>query len=187
MKIRLHRPVAAEMLIILKRQSMKAIIFSILLILTSLLPIVSVAQTACPVGVVPGSPQCGPDSGTSRGDSVAPPQPTGRWIKTWGAVVGSDEGKQGWTSTGKLNEEAAKQDALQKCFATGVHDCRVDMAYFNQCVAIAMPVNGGSSSIVTGKDEQVASGVALDRCKKKSASTCSIFFTECTEPFFEKF
>lgn len=50
------------------------------------------AQTACPNGVAPGSPQCGPDSGTSRGEiPLPPPQPTGEWIKTWGAIVNSRE------------------------------------------------------------------------------------------------
>lgn len=45
------------------------------------------AQTACPNGVAPGSPQCGPDSGTSRGEiPLPPPQPTGEWIKTWGQL-----------------------------------------------------------------------------------------------------
>lgn len=46
------------------------------------------SQTACPSGVAPGSPQCGPDSGTSRGDlSIPPPRPTGEWLKTWGQLL----------------------------------------------------------------------------------------------------
>lgn len=43
----------------------------VIFLLTSANSVLS--QTACPSGVAPGSPQCGPDSGTSRGDLPIPP------------------------------------------------------------------------------------------------------------------
>lgn len=58
-------------------------------------PFAAIAQTACPNGVAPGSPQCGPDSGTSRANP-APPQPTGRWIKTWGPWLRTPLGTWGF-------------------------------------------------------------------------------------------
>lgn len=59
-------------------------IFYILLTIGCGFPFSAFAQTACPNGVAPGSPQCGSDLGTSRAIPAAP-QPTGEWIKTWGA------------------------------------------------------------------------------------------------------
>lgn len=65
--------------------------FRFLFLLNLFLSGVAFGQTACAVGVAPGSPQCGPDSGTSRGDIPdPPPRPTGEWLKTWGAIAGSN-------------------------------------------------------------------------------------------------
>ncbi|MFC6838725.1 DUF4189 domain-containing protein [Xanthomonas theicola] len=139
------------------------------------------AQTRCPVGVQAGGAQCLPDD-----QERAPPRTTGEWIKTWGAIVGSVKGREGWSSNGKFTEEDARQDALKKCYSVGAEDCLVEMTYFNQCVAIADSISGGSS-IVTGKDESVASSRALADCKNKYSSQCSVKFTECTDPFFRKY
>ncbi|WP_454239189.1 DUF4189 domain-containing protein [Pseudomonas viridiflava] len=158
-----------------------------IVLLLAFIPLFAAAQTACPVGVAPGSPQCGPDSGTSRADS-APSRPTGEWIKTWGAIAGSAQGDQGWSSNGKYSENEASQDVLKKCTSSGATDCTVDLTYFNQCVAIAVPAQGGGKgSMFTGKDEQVASARALDQCKVGYGVTCSISFTDCTKPIFKKY
>lgn len=139
-------------------------------------------QTRCPTGVQAGGAQCLPDD-----EGSAPAQPTGEWIKTWGALVSSNQGHGAWTSTGKTSEDAARQDALGKCRSTGVGDCVVDMAYFNQCVAVAGSNGNSAGSIDTGKNESVASQRALDSCQKKAGFKCSVMYTDCTKPIFVKY
>lgn len=146
----------------------------------------SFAQTACPVGVAPGSPQCG--QGAADDLPAPPPRPAGEWIKTWGAIAGSVQGDQGWSSNGKYSENDAKQDVLNRCNSSGATDCKVDLTYFNQCVAIAVPAKGGGKgSIFTGKDEEVASSRALDKCHSGYGSRCTVSFTDCTRPVFKKY
>ncbi|PBP86167.1 hypothetical protein CCL22_02315, partial [Pseudomonas syringae] len=104
-----------------------------LLMLTAFAP--AFAQTACPGGVAPGSPQCGPDSGTSRADS-APARPTGEWIKTWGAIAHSRTTGEPGSAVGKLSEGEAEQAALRQCAIEGTSDCKVSLTYYNQCAAL---------------------------------------------------
>ncbi|WP_353949491.1 DUF4189 domain-containing protein [Xanthomonas indica] len=139
------------------------------------------AQTRCPGGVQAGSAQCLPD------EDSAPARPTGEWIKTWGAIVMSDAGQEGWSSVGKFSKDDAVQDALDKCHAVGVSDCSVKMTYFNQCVAIANPAKGVGSSIIAAKDEREAGELASEACSKRTGSQCFVKFTECTRPFFKKY
>lgn len=140
------------------------------------------AQTRCPVGVQAGNAQCLPDDE----EGTAPSRPTGEWIKTWGALVSSNEKVGAWSSNGKFTESDARQEALSACRSAGASDCNVDATYFNQCVAVVGSDERGVT-IGKGKNEKVASAVALDGCKKSSKSGCHVQFTECTDPFFRKF
>ncbi|WP_029413382.1 DUF4189 domain-containing protein [Paracidovorax oryzae] len=161
---------------------MKAAVFLAVWLAAVMGAIGAAAQTRCPSGVQAGGAQCLPDD-----EAAAPPRPTGEWVKTWGAMVSSNAGRGAWTSSGKTTEEAARQDALGKCRATGVRDCVVDMAYFNQCAAVAGANGGKAGSIDTGKDESVASQRAVESCEKKAGSKCSVLFVECSRPLFVKY
>lgn len=138
-------------------------------------------QTRCPVGTQAGSAQCLPDD-----EGSAPPRPTGEWIKTWGALVSSNQGHGAWTSKGKFTEDEARQDALGRCHSTGLSDCTVDATYFNQCVAVVTSAQRGGS-IVKAKSESIAKKAALKDCQKRGNSQCTVEFSDCTDPFFRKF
>ncbi|MFC3656831.1 DUF4189 domain-containing protein [Xanthomonas hyacinthi] len=138
-------------------------------------------QTRCPVGVQTGSAQCLPDE-----EGSAPPRPTGEWIKTWGALVSSNQGHGAWTSKGKFTEDEARQDALGRCHSTGLSDCTVDATYFNQCVAVVSSFQR-ELSIAKAKDESIAGKAALMDCQKRGNSQCTVEFSDCTDPFFRKF
>ncbi|MCF5955679.1 DUF4189 domain-containing protein, partial [Xanthomonas perforans] len=106
-----------------------------IILLLAVIPVFAFAQTACPVGVAPGSPQCGPDSGTSRGDIPAPPpRPTGEWIKTWGAIAIADNGDAGYTK-GRLTSKEAEDAALQNCQKLAGMRCAIALTFHNQCAA----------------------------------------------------
>ncbi|MFB8950306.1 DUF4189 domain-containing protein [Xanthomonas arboricola] len=161
------------------------VIFSILLLLGAF-SIEAFGQTACPAGVAPGSPQCGPDSGTSRGVTpTPPPRPTGEWIKTWGAVATSESGDSG-VSSGRITKDQAENDAIASCEGLGSGTCKVSMAFFNQCVAAA-DSGQGEGSIFSAASIRQASRLAMSQCEKKSRRQCRITLSKCTDPIFKKY
>ncbi len=142
------------------------------------------AQTACPSGVAPGSARCGP---SSDGSEVAPPRPTGYWVKTWGALVSSNTAAGAWTSKGKASEAQAVQDALGRCKAQGVSDCNVDGTYFNQCVAVVGSPNQRGLSIAKSPTIKEAGAAALKDCSERGKTQCAVVFSDCTDPYFVKY
>lgn len=144
------------------------------------------AQTACPAGVAPGSPQCGPDSGTSRGDiAPRPPVPTGEWIKTWGAVATANNGDAG-VSSGRKTKEQAERDAISSCEGLESGKCKVSLAFFNQCVAAAAS-GQGQGSIFGAASIEKASELALSQCEENSNTRCKITLSKCSDPIFKEY
>ncbi len=161
----------------------------IIYILISLLAFVdnANAQTACPVGVAPGSPQCGPDSGTSRGDSpMPPPRPTGEWIKTWGAIATSSSTGEVGTTVGKLTEAEARSMAIHQCSLGGADDCKVNLDYHNQCAALTASQTTGSF-FQGAATEELATDLAMKNCENSGGGSCRIVYSECTKPIFRRF
>lgn len=144
------------------------------------------AQTACPVGVAPGSPQCGPDSGTSRGDvSTPPPRLTGEWIKTWGAIATSQSMGEAGTSANKISEDEARETALHECALGGASDCKVHLAYHNQCAALASSPT--ETFFQASPTEERAAKLAMSFCKQSNSGSCKVTYSECTKPIFRKY
>ncbi|AZR22572.1 MULTISPECIES: DUF4189 domain-containing protein [Xanthomonas] len=144
------------------------------------------AQTACPVGVAPGSPQCGPDSGTSRDNiPMPPPRPTGEWIKTWGAIAGSDSTGEAGTAAGELSEDKAKDIAIRRCSVNGASDCKINLVYRNQCAAL---VSTQSDSFYQGSaTKERAIDLAIGNCKKSRSGECKVLYSGCSDPIFKKY
>ena len=144
----------------------------------------ALGQTACPSGVAPGSPQCGPDSGTSRG-APPPPRPTGEWVKTWGAVAATGNGDVG-VSSGYRTKSQAEQGAINSCEGLGSGKCKVSMTYFNQCVAGAADDKGGGS-LFSAESIELASKLAMAQCEKNTGNRCRVTLSKCTDPIFDRY
>ncbi|WP_134656595.1 DUF4189 domain-containing protein [Xanthomonas fragariae] len=142
------------------------------------------AQTACPNGVAPGSPQCGPDSGTSRADSP-PPQPTGKWIKTWGALAKNASGDMGFAS-GKISKSDAQAEAAERCESFESGECKVFEIFYNECISTAVSASGHAGIGVAGSKEQ-ASTLAIKECEGGFGGVCKITLAECSRPVFQNF
>ncbi|WDM80972.1 DUF4189 domain-containing protein [Xanthomonas cucurbitae] len=146
------------------------------------------AQTACPVGVPVGSPQCGPSSLVGGGEiSPPPPRPSGKWLKTWGAIASAPNGDTG-VSSGRLSRDDAEKVALENCLSLKSSGCSIKFVYKNQCVAAANPVSGGEGGVISSAETLDAASIrALSRCGKASGNDCKISVAECSEPFFQKY
>ncbi|MCE4517809.1 DUF4189 domain-containing protein [Xanthomonas hortorum] len=133
-------------------------------------PILYLPITACAQGCPPGQYQIGGQGAIAcapipQGNSepAAPaPRPLGKWIKTWGAIaMGSVDSIFSYgVTTGKLSKSEAEKDALNRCASHGEKNCKIGLAYNNQCAAIAEPkVNGkpfstGLSNFLISPDSQ---------------------------------
>lgn len=158
----------------------------------------AVAEGRCPPGQYPvgsanGVLGCAPIPGGASGDPSAPalpPSPTGRWHSTWGAISHSEATSSVGVSTGLSSESDAREDADRKCQAEGARDCTVILTYANQCAVWLVPQTktpGSKSGIASGKTLSVAKNNARQQCVDSGGKRCTVFYSNCTKPEFEKF
>jgi len=153
--------------------------FLILLSLT--LSGVAWGQTACPQGVSPGDPRCGPSSGVSGIDMTPPPKGP-HWQLTWGAIATSTTAELGAT-VGHFSRGKAKREAMAICSEKGAKKCRVELAYKNQCAVVAWPsIPGGGVAVQGGPSIEKATQIALQRCAASGGGGCKIAYADCTRP-----
>lgn len=133
------------------------------------------------------------DSGASGGGTtapVSPPQPSGEWITTWGAIATSKRTSDAGVSTGQRKKSGAEKEALGKCSSAGAKDCQVVLAYFNQCAAWVVPsgqTGRGGSGIGRGPTLELAEQEAQKGCTNDEAGACKVFYTDCTKPIFRTY
>lgn len=144
------------------------------------------AQTACPVGVPVGSPQCGPSPTLPR----LPPRrvPLGRWQHTWGAIAIDEVKGSVGTSVDMDSKRAAEEEAMRRCIKPGTVGCKVRMTYYNQCAALAWPdQTGRSSGLASGPVLETVKALATSECLKLGARSCNIVYAECTDSRFIRY
>lgn len=149
----------------------------------------AVAQTACPAGVPPGDPRCGPSPnwhpGQTQEQAVTQP-PAPRVVERWevhddryGAVAIDANGPYGM-SFDHDSKEAASSAALTLCQRRGGRYCRVLGDFKNLCSTYAW---GGGRAVVEGDRTPILSErSALERCKESSGVDCDVIETVCNKP-----
>ena len=146
----------------------------------------SYAQTACPQGVGPGDPRCGPGGGGGGGWDLPAGKVYTRWKATWGALAADAITGNVGTSTGQFSRRHATREAVAKCKSMGGSECKFIFTYKNSCAAVAEVVEVLKSPIVayqTGATIEEASKVALEVCSSKNAGrACQVNYTNCTAP-----
>jgi hypothetical protein len=114
---------------------------------------------------------------------LPPPQPTGYWEKTWGAIAA--DGARGilGAAVGAGSEDAARQRALAECRSKG-GGCKVELAYRNQCAVL---VTGDKLyNAVSSSSIERATELSMKECQSKD-SNCRVYYSACTEPIFHKY
>ncbi|MDQ7759096.1 DUF4189 domain-containing protein [Xanthomonas sontii] len=163
---------------------------------------VAYAEGGCPPGQYPiggqGAAGCAPIPQSGSVEQQAP-RPSGRWVKTWGAIaIGAIDSITSYgVTTGKPSKFDAESDALKRCSSHGEKNCRIALSYKNQCAAVAAPFVG-DKTVVNGFSEfagsatiENASERAMAGCQKgnKEAQgmSCKVVYSACTEPIFERY
>lgn len=114
----------------------------------------------------------------------APPQPTGYWVKTWGAIAPSPKGGILGTAVGADSKAEAERLALADCKKKGGTECEVDLAYHNQCAVMIL----GQKFINTFSNATIkeASERGLKHCQSNDTN-CRVYYSACTEPYFVEY
>ncbi|MCU4576462.1 DUF4189 domain-containing protein [Acinetobacter courvalinii] len=114
----------------------------------------------------------------------AAPQPTGYWVKTWGAIAPSGLDAVLGTAVGADSKKEAERLALAECKAKGGENCKVQLAYHNQCGVMTIGTKRLFTASAGTVEEAKEFGLAL--CQKKDTN-CSVYYSACTEPRFVKY
>lgn len=113
-----------------------------------------------------------------------PPQPTGYWEKTWGAIAPSPVGGVLGTATGASSKEEAERLALADCEAKGGGACQIELAYHNQCAVMTLGDKFLGSAHAVSVERATEIGIA--GCQKTDTN-CRVYYSACTEPIFHKY
>src|SRR4051794_28182730 len=117
--------------------------------------------------------------GYEGGATAVNPVVNAPYLTQWGAIAIDDVAGRAGAVTGRATEAAAKREALDDCKAKGGSQCRISLAYDNECAAVAwMPGYRSSSSAPTVEE---AKNDALSRCNRGSGS-CQIVYSACSLP-----
>ncbi|HHA2856732.1 TPA: DUF4189 domain-containing protein [Stenotrophomonas maltophilia] len=125
-----------------------------------------------------------------RGGGARGAEPAGQWHKTWGAIASSPSTNEAGVATGRATKEDAERVALEGCGMRAARDCRVLIAYRNQCAAWVVPQsqrNGARGGVASGKDLKEAIAQAQKICVDPAGTQCKVAYSACSEPVYEAF
>jgi len=142
--------------------------------------------TGIPMSQDPGctTPNYNNQSAQQQAAPQLPPQPTGYWVKTWGAIAPSPKGGVLGTAVGADSKAEAERLALADCKNKGGQSCKVQIAYHNQCGVMII----GDKFLGTARAETIdkASALGIKNCQV-SDTNCRVYYSACTEPRFVKY
>lgn len=143
------------------------------------------AEQGCAPGFFPGGAQPNgqicipiPGYGTTNNVSMTQPSiPEEHWAARWGAIAIDDRNSEVGAAVDMHSKRQAEKAAIAQCQGKAGGECKVRLAYFNQCGVIAW----GDTHYVTAGSATIAeaSELALHRCGTASAN-CHIYYSACS-------
>lgn len=165
----------------------RLLLFGLLLLLGNM----ARAEGNCPRGYYPiGAPQgqAGPQScapipryGNGQQQQRSQQSPPPQWASRWGAIAtDSAKGILGVT-TDQPSESGAQQSAMADCQTKGGASCKLEIAYDNECVTLAVGSKG--YSINTGNTPDAANQLAMKTCSAYGEDhDCHVYYSACSLP-----
>ncbi|WP_429000383.1 DUF4189 domain-containing protein [Stenotrophomonas rhizophila] len=156
------------------------------------------AEGRCPPGQYPigdhRAPGCAPIPSGVASDSQQGPVATGKWETRWGAIAEDSSTLTTGAAFSMKSKRRAVSAAMEECSRLGGKQCKLRLAYHNQCVAIADPSteslarSPGQSMAVTAETEGKAEGMALTQCQAYGAGqVCNLVYSACSMSEFKAF
>jgi len=126
-----------------------------------------------PPPCTPGSPLPCNQSAPEQQQVAPAPQPV--WADRWGAIVIAEDTGDAGTASGRTSRTAAVEASMADCASYGAKRCKLELAYHNQCAAVAWSSNKhGTAGAPT---ESMAKSDALKYCGEAS---CKIVYSGCS-------
>lgn len=139
---------------------------------------VATAQTACPMGVSPGDPRCGP-SPSATGQNPLAHVPQVNWDTRWGAIAADGISGSLGTSVNMKSRRKAQKEALSKCREQGGSKCAIDITYYNQCAVMVLGDKKYNTASAATINEATELGM---RGCQESNSDCRVYYADCSWP-----
>lgn len=138
------------------------------------------AEGGCPQGFYPqNSPSvksCIPFPSTGGGAVQTRPQ----WSSRWGAIAQDPTNGVLGAVANRENKRAAQKDSIAECRSRGGANCKVELAYTNQCVVTIQ----GSTAIDNAQAPSIerATQIGMDACEKRGDVDCHVYYKACSLP-----
>ena len=144
------------------------------------------AEGGCPDGQYPASGQgwqaCYPIPGYGQGQEASVQQtPPPQWKNAWGAIATAFTPKAVLGSSADLStRDEAEQAALENCRAKGGANCKIEIAYGNQCAVVV--VGHPSYGVFTADTLDSASKKGMKACMDGGNTSCRVLYSACSLP-----
>ncbi|HEY0198835.1 MAG TPA: DUF4189 domain-containing protein [Rhodanobacter sp.] len=160
----------------------------IYLCLLYLLGSVAHAEGNCPLGQYPiGTPQgqagpqgCAPIPGYNNQNQQQAQPPPPQWADRWGSIVtDTPKGILG-TAHDLPSQDQAKNVALEDCQSKGGLQCKMQIAYKNECAVMIMGDKG--FNIASGVTMNAAIQAGMKICGADGDPGCHVYYSACSLP-----
>lgn len=159
---------------------------------------VAFAEGGCPPGSYPigdsRAPGCAPIPTGGGSGGAQGPVATGKWETRWGAISEDAESLATGAAVSMKSKRQAVAAAMAECKRLGGKNCKLRLAYYNQCAAIADAtaeslVNGpGRSTIARAETVSQAESIAMKECTSAlGGQKCEIAYSACSMSEFKAF
>lgn len=156
----------------------------VLFLLLQHVPLQTRAEGGCPPGMLPASgtdlSSCAPVPPGYYRRQPQPLPPPPRWISRWGAIATYAPAGVLGSSENLPSKEQAEQVALSDCNARGGLNCKIDIAYGNQCVAVVVGNKG--YNVNPGATAELASETGIKICFEDGGTGCHVYYSACSLP-----
>ena len=149
------------------------------------------AEDGCPEGFLPSSAAPSqqapvacrpiPDYSTDQQQEQPqlPPPPPPQWARRWGAIATDKIRGVLGAVTDLSSKSEAQQAAVVDCLAKGGSPCKLEIAYDNECVTLAVGSKG--YSIKTGDTADAANQRAIKTCSGNGEDlNCQVYYSACS-------
>lgn len=145
------------------------------------------AEYGCQAGHIPvyQGPQqvCVADYNLPHWNQTQSKKTTGYWQKTWGAIAPSPTDAILGVAESVGSKKEAEQIALKDCKAKGGKDCKVNLAYHNQCAVMIV----GDESLESYGNATIAEATqrGLADCNQREKG-CRVYYSACAKPIYHR-
>jgi len=114
------------------------------------------------------------------GNQQAPQLPAQQWERRWGAIATDGPNDALGVATDKRSKREASQAAMQDCQSKGGVNCKIDIAYDNQCAVVV--VGDGAYNVPIAATVDQAAEIGMKTCRSSRRTNCHVYYSACSLP-----